>query len=190
MRIVLIFSFLLTFGAANSQTPTMSQLNATVAIGGVSTGGTGDYTISAFFNDLTGDYQVTDIQVGDIIWDAKCDVYEITAINQVNPFLQVEVTDINGMAPATAKGVVFRSTTNYDYPLVTTGLPAKMLSCIQNHRAIEIDEDIGNSGGFTVYGEYKNDADAAANGVPIDGYYVAILGNTMGSSKGLVKRKY
>ncbi len=187
--LILCFIPLIGFG----QTASRSQLNAHLQIGGVTTSASADYTIIGFFNDSRGLYAATDIQVGDIIWDAKCDVYEIAVIDQTTPTLQVQVNDINGAAPTTSVGIVFRPTVNFDYPMLTVGISESLRACIVNHAVIEIDEDLqsgGGGGGITIYGEYKNDVDAGLNGVPIDGYYVAKLGNTMGMSRTIVKRKY
>ena len=140
-----IITILLLAFATVSYSQTQTQLNGTFAIGGVADVGAGDHTIYAIFNDLSGTYSAGDIQVGDEIWDAKCDRYEIVSITSINPNIEVEVTDLNGAAPTTGQGVLFRRTTNFDYPLITSGLSNSLLACIEDHRAIEIDEDIGGS---------------------------------------------
>jgi len=56
-----------------------------------------------------------------------------------------------------------------------------------------IDEDgVSHSfetGTFTIHGTYENDADAAANGCPINGYYEMDVDNTHGASVGDLRRR-
>jgi len=44
-------------------------------------------------------------------------------------------------------------------------------------------------GGAIIYGVYKNDADAASSGVPLDGRYEVAQGNTLGKPAGDIRRR-
>jgi hypothetical protein len=128
-----------------AQTATRTQLNGLLTIGGQTAGTNGgEYTVFALFNNQTGAYTADSMIVGDQVWDGKGDRYVVVAINAIVPNVSVDVDKLNdtGTTPSTGIGVIFRPTINYDYPLITSGLPDKLLAAIETHRAIEIDEDI------------------------------------------------
>lgn len=182
MKNILYLLIFISFGL-NAQT--QEQLNGILAIGGVSSGGSSDFIISAIFNDPSGVYTAQDIQAGDEIWDGKCDIYKVTAVIQTTPFVQVEAQDINGGTnPSTGNSILYRPTTTYDYPLTTNGLPEKLIACIENHFRIEVDQGLSNN--ISISGSYKNHDEAQTGGVPVNGYYRASEGNTMGVPEGTV----
>lgn len=132
------------------------QLRGIFTIGSVTSGTTGEYKITGNFNDLTGKYSKLNILVGDHIWDGKCDQYEIVSVTDLAPDVIVEVdkTNMTLTDPSTTVGILFRPTTNYDYPLSTPGTPAKLNSCIETYRAIKIDADISGAIGSDVRYDY------------------------------------
>ena len=161
MKQILLFLFIIPMTLLSQQE---SQFNGKFNIGGITPGTTGDYVLHAYYNNLGNDYTIDSMDVGDEIFDVKCDRFRVVEITQRRPYVIVEVDSLSGNQPGTGNGVIFEPTETHKYPLITDGLARGMLACIESYRAILIDQDVGNGGGglWTQYtdGIYYDDTDS------------------------------
>jgi len=146
----LIYSLLLIWlplWVAAQVPSTLTQFNAGLNIFASNLGGTSDAQLTAFFNDPAGRYTDADMLVGDVIFTANCDVWEIMQINSTGGNINVDVRDVNGtgLAPALGQAGIMRLTTNQNYPLFTaenaTGISATLQACIETHLSLMLDLD-------------------------------------------------
>jgi hypothetical protein len=121
-------------------------LNARYLIQTVS--GVGPYQTSGLFYDNTGTWLVTQVTVGDEIFDENARRYRISnIITQVGSTLVADVIDVDsaGNGPALGNGCIYRPTVNYGFPVTTTeqnGITEFLKEFIRNNSVIGIDAAI------------------------------------------------
>ncbi len=156
-----------------------NQMNGTLQIQSYQQLSADTFEIAGYFNDLSGNYSMTQIDSADQIWDGGCQIWEIKEVTQLFPVLVLKVTrqDTALTYPSLGLSVCFRPTATYKYPLVTVGLPEKLERCIENHQVILFDElsliggggashwdsIVGKPPGFADNIDNVNDADSDPN---------------------------
>jgi hypothetical protein len=153
------------------------------------------YTVQGVVQDITGNFDATDIQAGDSLYLLDGNnllIYSVVLINSAsgNNF-SIVINDINdtGNLPPTGEGSIQKTTTNYNFPIAVGGLSETLMSLIDNRFKQRIDSILTTLGGLGTLGVYANDANAAANGVDINAYYILGTNNTVGAKPGTLSRR-
>lgn len=84
-------------------------------------GGTGEYVVSGLFFDETAVFASINTSVGNVIYDAIGNRYEVIAINTPTP-LNVDVNYADSgstVAPSAGAGVIYEPTSNFDITITT-----------------------------------------------------------------------
>lgn len=116
---------------------------------------TDPYTVTGKTSDFSSNWQASDIAAGDSLYlldGSELRIYRVVSISSASGVdFTIIIDDINnsGNVPVTGEyGALFRGTTNYDFPNVTSGISETLQMAIQNRFVQRLDALIAAAGGI------------------------------------------
>lgn len=107
---------------------------------------TDPYTVTGKTSDFSSNWQASDIAAGDSLYlldGSELRIYRVVSISSASGVdFTIVIDDINnsGSVPVTGEyGVLYRGTTNYDFPNVTAGISETLQMAIQNRFVQRLD---------------------------------------------------
>lgn len=117
-------------------------------------GASPNYEIRGIFNDTQGQYTSDSVDVGDVIFileGSNCARLVVTnIISTTGGIIRVDVTDGDAILVNAPLGnaAILEETPNYGFPTFVDGISNDLLSCIQSHFALQVDDITSGSGGI------------------------------------------
>lgn len=143
MRLFAFILALFSVGGLLAQPTTENVFSGTLNIV-TATPVSSDFQIVGFFNDLTGEWAVSDVDTAQIVWDIDGNRFEVIGITSTSP-LTITVRDINAAgAVATGLGAIMVETS--DFPVYVSGISPDLQSRINNH-FVQVVAATGGGGG-------------------------------------------
>jgi hypothetical protein len=138
-RFAILISLLLSVFVSYSQDNKQQGLAALYTVSTPATsGGPGDFIVSGFMNDPLGIYTVDSVEVGNIVWDASGNRFEILEINsRSGNTISLDLEALTGGTPEFDTGVGCIQNETGMLPIVIIGgLSDIVRQAIDNHRRI------------------------------------------------------
>lgn len=132
MRRLFVAVLLLISTVIHAQPPGLQNVaNGTFNVAVGVPGGSSDFQLTGFFNDLTSRYADVDVVPGMIFWDVDGQRFEVMAVSGLG-VLTLDVRDIDGVGTvSTGIGALIVETS--DYPFHVAGVSDELNSIIFNH---------------------------------------------------------